>query len=109
MAKKKPSASLAPRLSSWVAGSVNPIREGVYRRKSPAGPYTCWSGRHWYLDADSPARAATRVELSPHQAAPWRGVATPTAGPCFTCRGHTVIDRGYDAEGDADLIEEGPD
>jgi hypothetical protein len=96
-------------LTAWIDGSTTPVRPGVYERRSPAGAYACWSGRHWYADADTPAAAATRIGLSAHSALPWRGVATPTPGACFQCRGHTVVDGGFDPDTDADLIDECPE
>ncbi|MEP7057026.1 MAG: hypothetical protein ABI809_04555 [Caldimonas sp.] len=93
-------------LTAWIAGLEPPRREGVYMRHSPAGPYSCWSGDRWFGDAAVPEAAAASRQPSKYRSAPWRGLATAPSEPCWSCRGHTVIDRGYDAESDVDLIDE---
>jgi hypothetical protein len=98
-----------PRLTPWIDGALTPAREGVYQRRSPAGPYACWDGATWYFDSPSAPAAAAQVEPSALQAAAWRGLTEAPAAPCFACRGHTVIDRGVDAESGLDLIEECPE
>ena len=105
------SAPLAPAavLTPWLPATARPVREGVYSRAAPAGPYACWSGSTWYGDAASAAAAAARVEPSAHQSAAWRGLSSPPETPCFACKGHTVIDRGVDPETQRDLIEECPE
>ena len=95
-------------LTTWLSGSSAPVNEGVYLRRTPAGPYSCWSGDRWYGDAEELEQAARAKQPSRHQSSPWRGLLAPSAGPCWACKGHTVIDQGYDAEKDADLIEECP-
>lgn len=101
--------SKGPALTPWLSGSVEPIHEGVYRRRSPAGPYSCWSAQRWYGDQPSPRRAAAQRETSRHQSEAWRGLVAGSDETCGTCRGQTVIDRGYDVEADVDLIGECPD
>ncbi len=96
-------------VTDWFGPSSRPEREGVYERLAPGGAFTCWNGRAWNADAHSPADAARQTAISPHQAVPWRGVVEQVDAPCATCRGHTVVDRGYDDERDADLIAECPD
>jgi hypothetical protein len=96
-------------LTSWLGGQQTPARAGVYARRAPAGPYACWDGARWRADADAPAAAARQQRTSRLQHAAWRGLALPSVAPCATCRGHTVLDRGVDAESGADLIEECPD
>jgi hypothetical protein len=62
--------------------------------------------------ADEPARTPRSDALPAAPvagASPRRASAAPSAAPCPTCRGHTVIDRGLDVENGADLIEECPD
>lgn len=93
-------------LTPWFSGHREPVREGVYRRRSSNAPYACWSGTQWHADADTPQAAAASRQVSARQHVPWRGVATPPPGPCFACRGHTVIDRGWDDEAERDQIEE---
>ncbi len=97
-----------PRLTPWLDAALTPAREGVYRRRFPAGPYACWDGLTWYLDAPSPTAAAAQIERSALQRARWRGLSVAPEVPCFACRGHTVIDRGVDVESGLDLIEECP-
>ena len=97
------------RLTPWIDGARLPAREGVYRRRSAQGAYACWDGTAWYLDAPSPHAAAAQLERSALQQAAWRGLSTPPDAPCFACRGHTVIDRGVDAETGHDLIDECPE
>jgi hypothetical protein len=99
----------AEALTPWLDGSASPVHEGVYRRRSPAGPYACWSAEGWHLDSPTPAQAAGQKALSRHATAAWRGLSTPSALPCKACRGHGVIDWGVDAESGRDLIEECPE
>jgi hypothetical protein len=96
-------------LTSWFEGGDVPVRSGVYRRRWPGGPYTCWDGERWRGDAGTPEAAAANEGTSRWPAAAWQGLVDPPATPCLTCRGHTVIDRGVDADSDADLISECPD
>ena len=96
-------------VTDWLPATARPVREGVYERLFPAGPYSCWNGRAWNVDADQPASAASQDGLSPYQRVGWRGLTTQTGEPCATCRGHTLVDRGFDAESGADLIGECPD
>ena len=56
-----------------------------------------------------PALAAGSAERSRDQNASWRGLATPSDLPCATCKGETVVDRGYDHDAERDLIGECPD
>ena len=95
--------------TAWFDAATAPPRPGVYERSAPAGPYACWDGTLWRADAGTPAAAASRQRASPTQHTAWRGLASASAAPCATCRGHTVVDRGVDAESGADLIEECPD
>ena len=104
-ARREPDTVLTP----WLPATQQPVREGVYRRAAPAGPYACWSGRTWYGDAPTAAAAAARAEPSAVQSAAWRGLSSPPQAPCFACKGHTVIDRGVDPETQRDLIEECPE
>jgi hypothetical protein len=96
-------------LTAWLDGSQRPARAGVYERKAPAGRYACWGGDGWFADAATPEAAALEEAPSAHQTAPWRGLAQPPAAPCLTCRGHSVLDRGFDESGGQDLITECPD
>ena len=96
-------------LTDWFEADVQPAREGVFQRRFPAGPYSCWSGDRWYGDSLSPAAAALEQKPSRHQAVPWRGLVSEPSEPCWACRGHTVIDLGFDAETEADLIDECPE
>ncbi len=96
-------------LSDWQSALLRPWEEGVYERAAPAGPYACWSGKAWRLDARSPAEAARQTGASPHAAAAWRGLAEPSGQFCPTCRGHTVVDRGVHPETGDDLLGECPD
>jgi len=98
-----------PERTPWFDAATLPPRPGVYERRAPAGPYTCWDGTRWRADASTPASAASQQRASPTQRAAWRGLVSASAAPCATCRGHTVIDRGVDVESGADLIEECPD
>ncbi len=93
----------------WLEAASLPARAGVYERRAPAGPFACWDGSHWRADAPTASLAARQTGASPHSGAPWRGLRTAVDAPCATCRGHTVLDRGIDAESGADLIEECPD
>jgi hypothetical protein len=97
------------RLTPWLAGAERPARGGVYRRRFPAGPYTCWDGAHWRVDSATVAAAAAQERSSRWQDAAWRGRVEPAPAPCPTCGGRTVIDRGVDEETGIDLIAECPD
>jgi hypothetical protein len=101
--------STALTVTEWFGASSPPEHEGVYERLFPGGPFSCWNGRAWNKDAHGPADAALQTTLSPHQNVPWRGLLQPSPAPCATCRGHTVVDRGFDQETGADLIAECPD
>lgn len=105
---ESPPVAAAPQ-TPWIDGLLQPVREGVYARRAPAGPYSCWDGAAWYADAATPAAAAAQLARSPWQRAPWRGLTQAPAVPCFACRGHTVIDRGVDTETGRDLIDECPE
>ena len=96
-------------LTGWLPGSAHPVRGGIYERQSPAGPYACWGGQHWYADAQTPTEASRKHGLSRNQSVPWRGIGEPTSDRCATCRGHGVLDRGFDEDAARDLIEECPD
>lgn len=95
--------------TAWFAAPAVPARAGVYERHAPAGPFSCWDGARWRRDARTAAAAARQQNGSAYLGAKWRGLVAASAAPCATCRGHTVIDRGVDAESNADLIEECPD
>lgn len=97
------------RVTDWFDAKTPPAREGVYERDAPAGPFACWDGQAWKADAKAPADAARAARSSPIQAARWRGLVERTDRPCATCGGHTVVDRGIDAESGDDLIDECPD
>ena len=92
----------------WLDGALAPAREGVYARRAPAGPYSCWSAERWYGDAPTPALAAAARKPSRHPHAAWRGLADPPDAPCYACKGATVVDRGWDEDAQRDLIEECP-
>ena len=96
-------------LTDWMPGTLEPVHEGVYQRRMSDGSFSCWTGRVWNRDAATPDEAAGSTSPSRDQRASWRGLATPSALPCATCGGHTIVDRGYDAETDRDLLEECPD
>ena len=57
----------------------------------------------------TPTQASRKHGLSRHQSVPWRGIGEPTSARCATCRGHGVLDRGFDEDAARDLIEECPD
>jgi hypothetical protein len=105
------SKSIVKKLSTtrWFASSSRPVREGVYERQQPGARFACWNGRAWNVEASSSAGAAAQTRASDRQDVPWRGLVTPSDAPCATCRGHTVIDRGFDDERGIDLIAECPD
>lgn len=96
-------------VTDWIGGSVAPVHEGVYERRVSDGGFSCWNGRQWNADADTPAEAAGKTNPSRDQNASWRGLAAPSDLPCATCKGHTVVDGGYDEDGELDLIAECPD
>ena len=96
-------------LTAWLPGSSTPVREGVYERRVSDGSYSCWNGRTWNRDAETPAAAAGATEPSAFQNASWRGLAEPSNQPCVTCQGHTIIDRGHDDEAGVDRFDECPD
>jgi len=102
-------AAREPERTRWFDAGRPPARSGVYERRAPAGPYTCWDGARWRADADSPAAAALQPGASARQRAAWRGLVAAPDSPCATCRGQTVIDRGVDVDSGADLIAECPD
>ena len=101
--------SMRLEVSDWISGSAAPVREGVYERRGVDGAYSCWNGDRWGGDADAPDEAAASRAVSREQAAPWRGLAAPSDAPCATCRGHTVVDAGVDADAGTDLLGECPD
>ena len=98
-----------PSVTPWFAASAKPWHEGVYQRRFPAGPYTCWDGRQWRQDAVSPLAAARETQPSPVQEAAWRGCTEPPPEHCLTCRGQGVVDQGDDPETGQALIEPCPD
>jgi len=95
--------------TGWFTAATEPVREGVYRRQSPAGPFSCWAQGQWYGDAATPETAAKQRSPSKHQAMAWSGLTTPPDTPCLLCRGHGVIDFGIDAESGEDLIDPCPE
>lgn len=97
-----------PQLTDWLPGTKAPAHEGVYRRRPPAGPFSCWAQGRWWGDAERPDDAAREHRPSQHQAAAWRGLAQPSAEPCLLCRGHGVIDRHGEGDDEA-RIEECPE
>lgn len=103
-----PKAAIA-KVTPWLEGDLKPQREGVYERRSRPGAYSCWNGKSWNEDAPTPFEAALETRLSHYQGTQWRGLAEPSALPCATCKGHTVVDRGFDEETGADRLEECPD
>lgn len=96
-------------VTDWIAGDVKPVHEGVYERRNSDGSFSCWNGQAWNEDAATPAEAAGREAPSRDQNASWRGLVEQSPLPCATCKGHTVVDGGVDAESGADLIAECPD
>ena len=96
-------------LTDWIPGSTTPVHQGVYERRVSDGSFSCWNGAVWNADAASPADAAGKESPSRDQNASWRGLAEPSALPCATCKGHTVVDRGYDEDAGKDLLGECPD
>ena len=96
-------------LTDWIPGEVKPVHEGVYERRMSDGSFSCWNGEVWNEDAATPADAAGKTSPSRDQRASWRGLAVPSALPCATCGGHTIVDRGYDPDTDRDLLTECPD
>lgn|SRR4051794_19984918 len=105
----KSTSAAGPARTRWFDAAALPARPGVYERRVGGARYACWDGARWRRDADSAAAAAREQAPSPIQRAAWRGLAEAAAAPCSTCRGHTVVDRGVDAETGADLIDECPD
>jgi len=105
----KATSAAAPARTGWFDAAALPARPGVYERRGGGARYACWDGSRWRRDADSAAAAARQQSASAIQRAPWRGLAEASPAPCSTCRGHTVVDHGVDAETGADLIEECPD
>lgn len=93
-------------VTDWFDAGVRPAHEGVYERLFPAGPYSCWNGAGWNADAPDPGAAAGQAAPSAFQEARWRGLIEASAEPCATCRGHTVVDRGFDEDSGEDLIAE---
>jgi hypothetical protein len=85
-------------LTPWLAGSTTPVHVGPYKRRFPAGPYSCWNGMQWLGDSATVAGAAGSETTSRFQSVAWRGLATPAETPCPTCGGHGVLDDGS-AEG----------
>jgi len=98
-----------PARTRWFDAAALPARPGVYERRGGRGRYACWDGSRWRKDADSAAAAARQPSASLLQRVPWRGLVEASAAPCSTCRGHTVVDHGVDAETGADLLDECPD
>ena len=96
-------------LTDWLPRDVRPVHPGVYERRVSDGSFSCWNGRQWNGDAPDPAAAAGMSEPSRDQNASWRGLVEKSDLPCATCRGETVVDRGYDDVADRDLITECPD
>lgn len=95
-------------VTPWFNGRQPPAREGVYQRRD-ALRYACWDGVRWRGGAASPAEAARRSGASPHQNVAWRGLTEPAGAPCPTCRGHTVVDLGWDPDTGGDWLAECPD
>jgi len=93
-------------VSAWLDARVRPTHEGVYQRRIDGTAFSCWNGRLWNAEAATPAAAADRRRPSDRQRAAWRGLTQPSAQPCATCKGHTVVDRGHDEDSGRDLIEE---
>lgn len=93
-------------VTEWFDARSRPVHEGVYERLFPAGPYSCWNGASWNADASDPTAAARQPRPSAWQDARWRGLLEASAEPCATCRGHTVVDRGFDEDSGEDLIAE---
>jgi hypothetical protein len=93
----------------WFDPDVVPVHPGVYRRRWPAGPYACWDGRAWRADARSPEAAASSASPSASPPSAWQGLASPPEAPCLTCKGHGLVDKGFDEETGTDLIGECPD
>ena len=90
--------------TAWFDPDTRPVHQGVYQRRFPAGPYSCWDGTRWFGDATNAARAASGSAPSPHQDIGWRGLVHPSAAPCLSCRGHGVVDFGVDEESGEDLF-----
>ena len=81
-------------LTPWFDSPAVPARPGPYKRRFPAGPFSCWDGRQWLGDCATSALAAQSSALSRYQEANWRGLASPSGEVCATCRGEGVIDEG---------------
>ncbi len=103
------SQDVAFELTGWIAGTVRPLHEGVYERRVSDGSFSCWNGLAWNEDAATAAEASTKSVPSRDQNASWRGLTSPSALPCATCGGHTIVDRGQHEETDEDLLGECPD
>lgn len=63
------------RKGNWLPGRVDPVRKGVYQRKTKAGitTYSLWTGREWRVGSASVDFAATREDRSIFQSLSWRG------------------------------------
>jgi hypothetical protein len=97
-------------LTPWFDAVAWPERTGVYRRASPAGPYSCWAGGAWWGDAATPQAAAEARRTSDRQHVRWRGVAVAHGQPCRRCRGLGVVDPGLDDPAvETDRIDDCPD
>lgn len=96
-------------MTACMDATAEPVREGVYWRAFPGGPYSCWSQGRWYGDAPTPDTAAAERKLSRHPQLPWAGLALPSSSPCLMCRGQGVRDLGFDEETGNDLIDDCPE
>lgn len=90
----------------WFDGDTQPLREGPYQRRHPAGPYSCWAQGRWYGDAATPQAAAAARRPSRRQRAAWRGLVTSSDRPCSTCRGSRLVDLGFDEATGEDRISD---
>ena len=69
-------------LTDWFAGSVKPVRKGVYEREYIYGkakiPYFCyWDGKYWFLASSTVDGAEKNFQfgnVAPNQSLRWRGV-----------------------------------
>jgi hypothetical protein len=85
-------------VTAWLSGDLQPEHLGVYQREFPAGPYSCWDGLRWRLDAATPREAAAALQWSRYQSVRWRGLVAPSGERCETCKGVGVLDQGPEAD-----------
>ena len=68
-----------PGETPWLAGSTQPVQDGVYRRATLAGStkFSLWANGRWHWNCVTPALAAQQTDLSLAQRMPWCGLLQP--------------------------------